>query len=176
MFLSLCYTALQWILQLAVLRGRSNEFKDLEIIVLRHELAILRRRTRRPAMAWTDRLCLAAASRVLSRAQWRAFIVTPATLLRWHRRLVAKRWTFARRVGRPPIRGDIHAFGPPSGARESAVGVSRHRRRTERPRSCGFSHDGADLASRRRDRTRRHAWRDELARVSPNASAKPARR
>ena len=76
-FLSLCYTALQWILQLAVLRGQSNEFKDLEIIVLRHELAILRRRTRRRAMSWTDRLCLAAASRVLSRAQWRAFIVTP---------------------------------------------------------------------------------------------------
>jgi len=109
-FLSLCYTALQWILQLAVLRGQSNEFKDLEIIVLRHELAILRRRTRRRAMSWTDRLCLAAASRVLSRAQWRAFIVTPATLLRWHRRLVAKRWTFARRVGRPPIRRDIHAL------------------------------------------------------------------
>jgi hypothetical protein len=97
-------------LRLAVLRGRSNEFKDLEIIVLRHELAILRRRTRRPAMSWTDRLCLAAASRVLSRAQWRAFIVTPATLLRWHRRLVAKRWTFAGRVDRPPIRRDVHAL------------------------------------------------------------------
>ena len=61
-------------------------------------------------MSWTDRLCLAAASRVLSRAQWRAFIITPATLLRWHRRLVAKRWTFAGRVGRPPIRRDIHAL------------------------------------------------------------------
>jgi hypothetical protein len=66
-------------LQLAVLRGRLNGFKDLEIVVLRHELAILRRGTRRPAMSWTDRLCLAAASRVLSRAQWRAFVVTPDT-------------------------------------------------------------------------------------------------
>jgi transposase InsO family protein len=109
-FFSLCYAALRWLLQLAVLRVRSNEFKDLEIVVLRHELAILRRRSRRPAMSWTDRFCLAAASRVLSRAQWRAFMVTPATLLRWHRRLVAKRWTFARRVGRPPIRRDIHAL------------------------------------------------------------------
>jgi len=97
--LSLCYAALRW-----------NESKDLEIVVLRHELAILRRRSRRPAMAWTDRLCLAAASRFLSRAQWRAFIVTPATLLRWHRRLVAKRWTFTRRAGRQPIRRDIRTL------------------------------------------------------------------
>ncbi len=89
MFFSLWYTALRWVLQLAVLSVRSNEFKDLEIVVLRHELAILRRRSRRPTMSWADRLCLAAASRVLSRGQWRAFIVTPATLLRWHRRLVA---------------------------------------------------------------------------------------
>jgi len=109
-FFSLCYTALRWMLQLMVLRSRSNEFKDLEIVVLRHELAILRRRIRRPAISWTDRLCLAAASRLLSRAHWRAFIVTPATLLRWHRRLVAKRWTFARRGGRPPIRRDIRAL------------------------------------------------------------------
>jgi transposase len=102
--------ALRWILQLAVLRVRSTEFKDLEIVVLRHELAILRRHTRRPPMTWTDRLCLAAASRLLPRAYWRAFIVTPATLLRWHRRLVAKRWTFARRAGRPPLRREIRAL------------------------------------------------------------------
>ena len=124
MFFSLWYTALRWLLQLAVLRVRSSEFKDLEIVVLRHELAILRRRSRQPAMSWTDRLCLAAASRVLSRPQWRAFIVTPATLLRWHRRLVAKRWTFARRVGRPPIRRDIHALVLRL-ARENPVGLSQ---------------------------------------------------
>jgi hypothetical protein len=64
-FLWLCYAALRWILQLAALRVRSNEFKDLEIVVPRHELAVLRRRARRPAMTWTDRLVLAAASRLL---------------------------------------------------------------------------------------------------------------
>jgi putative transposase len=78
--------------------------------VLRHELAILRRRTRRPAMTWTDRLFLAAVSRLLPRARWRAFIITPGTLLRWHRRLLAKRWTFARRAGRPPLRREIRSL------------------------------------------------------------------
>jgi len=61
--------------------------KELEIVVLRHELAILRRRIRCPAMTWTDRLFLTAASRLLPRAHWRSFIITPGTLLRWHRRL-----------------------------------------------------------------------------------------
>jgi hypothetical protein len=107
---SLYYVALRWMLQLAVLRVRSTELKDLEIVVLRHELAVLRRQSHRPALTQTDRLCLAAASRLLPRVHWRAFIVTPATLLRWHRRLVAKRWTFARRAGRPPLRRETRAL------------------------------------------------------------------
>ena len=110
MFLSICYLVLRRILQLAAWRFRSNDLKELEIVVLRHELAILRRRTRRPALTWTDRLFLAAASRLLPRARWRSFIVTPATLLRWHRRLVAKRWTYARRAGRPALRREIRAL------------------------------------------------------------------
>jgi putative transposase len=80
-FLSLCYVVLRWVLQLATLRVRSNDFKDLEIVVLRHELAVLRRRTRRPAMMSTDQLFLATASRLLPRARWRSFYVTPATLV-----------------------------------------------------------------------------------------------
>ncbi len=75
MFCSLCYMALRWVLQLAVLRVRSSDFKDLEIVVLRHELAILRRRRHRPRMTWTDRLLLAAAGRFLPRARWRSFIL-----------------------------------------------------------------------------------------------------
>src|SRR5713226_2402341 len=103
-FLSVCYVVLRRVLQLAALRFRSNDLKELEIVVLRHELAILRRRTRRPALTWTDRLFLTAASRFLPRTRWRSFIITPATLLRWHRRLVAKRWTYACPQGRPPVR------------------------------------------------------------------------
>jgi hypothetical protein len=61
-FLPLCHAVLRQVLQLAVLRLRSNDFKDLEIVVLRHELAILRRRTHPPVMKWTDRLFLAAGS------------------------------------------------------------------------------------------------------------------
>ena len=110
MFLSLCYVVLRRVLQLVALRLRSNDLKELEIVVLRHELAILRRRTRRPAMTWTDRLFLAAASRLLPCARWRCFMITPGTLLRWHRRLVAKRWTYPCRAGRPPIRRDIRAL------------------------------------------------------------------
>ena len=99
----LCYVLLRWLLQLSALRIRSKEFKELEIVVLRHELAMLRRKTRRPAIAAVDRLFLGAASRLLPRARWRSFIVTPATLLRWHRRLVAERWTYACPIGRPPM-------------------------------------------------------------------------
>jgi putative transposase len=109
-FLSLWYVVLRRVLELAVLRFRSKQCKELEIVVLRHELGILRRRTPRPPMTWTDRLFLAAASRLLPRARWRSFIVTPATLLRWHRRLVAKRWTCVRRAGRPPIRREIRVL------------------------------------------------------------------
>ena len=101
---------LRQVLQLLALRFRSNDFKDLEILVLRHELAVLRRRTRRPAMTPIDRLFLTAASRVLPRGRWLAFIITPATLLRWHRRLVAKRWTYVSRRGRPPIRREIRVL------------------------------------------------------------------
>jgi putative transposase len=109
-FLSLCYVVVRWVAQLAVLRFRSNEFKDLEILVLRHELAILRRRIPRPRISWTDRLFLTTASRLLPRPRWPSFFITPTTLLRWHRRLVAKRWTYPRRRGRPALRQDLRAL------------------------------------------------------------------
>ena len=103
---SFCYLVLRRVLQLAALRVRSNDFKELEIVVLRHELAILRRQRKRPVLTTVDRLFLAAASRCLARDRWRSFLITPATLLRWHRRLVAKRWTFTHQ-GRPPMRREI---------------------------------------------------------------------
>jgi putative transposase len=107
LFSSLCYLAFRCVLRLVLLRPRSSEFKELEIVVLRHQLAVLRRQTRRPQLTPTDRLLLAAASRLLPRSRWQSFLVTPTTLLRWHRRLVARRWTYAARSGRPPIGGEI---------------------------------------------------------------------
>jgi hypothetical protein len=95
------------LLRLAVLGCRSQDVKALEIVVLQHELGILRRRTPRPTMTAVDRLFLAAASRLLPRPRWGSFLITPTTLLRWHRRVVAKRWTPSRRAGRPPIHRDV---------------------------------------------------------------------
>jgi putative transposase len=87
---------------------RSQDFKELEIVVLRHELAVLRRQVSRPALGPTDRTFLAAASRLLPRTRWSAFFVTPGTLLAWHRRLLARHWTHpARRPGRPKVSRDV---------------------------------------------------------------------
>jgi putative transposase len=96
------------VLRLVLLRPRSSEFKELEIVVLRHQLAVLRRQTSSPELTPTDRLFLAAARRLLPRSRWPSFVVTPRTLLRWHRGLGARRWTYTSRTGRPPIGGAIH--------------------------------------------------------------------
>jgi putative transposase len=88
---SFCYIVVRHVLQMLAFRARSDDFKELEILVMRHELAILRRRTRRPAITSIDRVFLTAASRLLPRARWDLFLITPATLLHWHRQLIAKR-------------------------------------------------------------------------------------
>jgi putative transposase len=93
---------------LLVLLARGDRSKELEILVLRHELSILRRQVGRPRFEPRDRLVLAALSRVVPRRSWNAFSVRPETLLRWHRRLVARRWTYPQRPpGRPPIEREV---------------------------------------------------------------------
>lgn len=86
--------------------------KDLEILVLRHQLRVLRRKAGRPRLRRLDRVLLAAASRVLPRDRWGSFIVTPTTLLRWHRELVRRKWSFrrGRRPGRPPLDPEVQAL------------------------------------------------------------------
>jgi putative transposase len=95
-------------IQLLTLLARGDAAKDLEIVVLRHQLTVLRRQVQRPRLERADRALLAAVSRVLPRARWSCFLVTPETLLRWHRRLVAGAWTSPhRQTGRPPLDQDV---------------------------------------------------------------------
>ena len=101
--MSLAYVLVCRLLELVVLLGRGERSKELEILVLRHELSILRRQVKRPQFTPHDRMFLAALSRVLPRRSWQ-----PETLLRWHRQLVARHWTYEhRRPGRPPIDSEV---------------------------------------------------------------------
>ena len=104
MFSNLAYLTLCRSIQLLVLLARGDPAKDLEILVLRQQLTVLRRQVPRPRFEPADRALLAAVSRVLPRARWSCFMVKPETLLRWHRRLVAGAWTYPhRQAGRPPL-------------------------------------------------------------------------
>jgi putative transposase len=97
---SLLYLLFRRALVVAALRLRSREFKELEIVVLRHELAVLRRQVARPRLGESDRAFLAAASRLLSKGSRPSSFVRPETLLGWHRQLVRRRWTSRRPVAR----------------------------------------------------------------------------
>src|ERR1017187_2820592 len=93
--------------------ARREASKDAELLVLRHEKAVLRRQIGRVRYQQTDRLWLAALSRLIPRRRWgEVFAVTPATLLAWHRRLITRRWDYAnrRRPGRPSTAGAIRKF------------------------------------------------------------------
>ena len=89
------------------LLARNDTSKDAEILVLRHEIAILRRQVTRPKPDWADRAVIAALTRLLPRHLRLHRIVTPGTLLAWHRRLIKNKWTYPSTTGRPPVPEDI---------------------------------------------------------------------
>ena len=129
--LSFVYRSLRRLLELVVLRFRSEREKEIEILLLRHQLRVLERQVARPQLTPADRALLAAFGRVLPRRVWkRSLFVTPATLLRWQRELVARHWTYPHRgPGRPPTTAGLRelvlqfARENPSGRRASRGGL-----------------------------------------------------
>ena len=89
--------------------GRRTEERDIELLVLRHQVKVLQRQVTRPRLSRLDRVLLAAASRAMTRSSWSSFVVRPETLLRWHREFVRKKWTHRRtgHPGRPAIEPDV---------------------------------------------------------------------
>ena len=163
---------LSWLALLA----RSDAAKDVEILTLRHEVAVLRRTNPRPTLTWLDRAVLSALSRLLPAPLRQLRLVSPRTLLRWHAQLVARRWTYPhRRPGRPPTAPPIRALvlrmareNPRWGYRRiqgELVGLGHHRRRLDR----------LDDPEERRARTRAPTIRSDLAAVPVRAGPRDPR-
>lgn len=108
MIFSFMYLVTRALLRAFLPRTKFDMATEAELLVLRHELSVLRRQVGRPKLRRRDRILLAAASRVIPRPSWSVFLVTPQTILRWHRELVRRKWTYRnRRQGRPPVSPDV---------------------------------------------------------------------
>ena len=107
MSLRLLYLIFLRLLNLLLLRTRSSSSKDIELLVLRHEVAVLPRANPKPRLDWADRAVFAALVWALPTMLRRHRLVTPGTILRWHRRLVAKKWTYPHHLGRPPVNDTV---------------------------------------------------------------------
>ena len=103
MSVRLLYLIFLQLVNLLLLLARSSASKDVELLVLRHEVAVLRRANPKPRLDWADRAVFAALVQRLPQMLRGHRLVTPGTILRWHRRLVAKTWTYPHRLGRPPV-------------------------------------------------------------------------
>ena len=108
-----------------ILLGRSSASKNAELLVLRHEVAVLRRTRPRPRLDWADRAVMAALIRLLPGRLRINRLVTPGTVLRWHRRLVTRKWTYPRSVGRPPVSSGLAALIEQLGTENHSWGYQR---------------------------------------------------
>jgi putative transposase len=129
-----------------ILLGRSSASKNAEILILRHEVAVLRRAHPRLRLDWADRAVLATLIRLLPAKLRTHRLVTPGTVLRWHRRMVARKWTYPHRMGRPPVSTEITALIERLASRTTAGDTSGSRAKcsssatgSAHPRSAGSS-------------------------------------
>jgi len=127
-----------------VLLGRSSASKDAELLVLRHEVAVLRRTNPRPRLDWADRVIIAALIRRLSGGLQAHRLITPGTVLRWRRRLITRKWTYPNPTGRPPVSAEIallierlatenRSWGIPADSRRAAQARPPDRRLDDPP-------------------------------------------
>ena len=151
-----------------IVLARSEVSNDAELLVLRHENAVLRRQISKVRYQPGDRLWLAALSRLVAWHRWReVFAVTPATLLAWHRRLVARHWDYTsrRRPGRPSTATSIRKLMIRMATGQPGLGIPAHPRRADRARLHGRAVDGVADPARRRHRPGATPVRADLAAV-----------
>ena len=110
MALRLIYLLFCQVVRWFALPARSSAAKDAELLVSRHEVAVLRRQVARPRVDWADRAVLAGLARLLPPQIRRGLLMRPATLLRWHRDLIRRRWTYPHRRGRPSLASELRAL------------------------------------------------------------------
>jgi putative transposase len=139
-----------------VLLARSAASKDAELLVLRHEVAVLRRQHPKPRLDWADRAIFAALTRMLPRSLRMCRLVTPDTLLRWHRRLVRWRWTYPHGGGRPPVDAKLMALigqlageNPPAPQRSGLTWRQFLRTQAATMLACDFFHVDCAVTLRR---------------------------
>jgi putative transposase len=140
--LRLLYLILLGLLSWLALLGRATSSKDIELLVLRHEVAVLRRTNPKPRLDWADRAILAALIRRLPAVLRGHRLVTPATVLRWHNRLITRKWTYSNRRVRPPLTHRLPAGRGRAARRRGGLGVHR-----VPPRSAAFLGDGSPILS-----------------------------
>jgi hypothetical protein len=110
MALRLLYLLFCQVVSWLALLARRSAAKDAELLVLRHEVAVLRRQVSRPKVNWADRAVLAGLARLLPRPAWRGLFIEPATVLRWHRDLVRRRWSYPHQRGRPAVAAEVYVL------------------------------------------------------------------